>query len=102
MRAGKLTFDIDNTSVEDIRQAVMDGLFDVAMGISDQASANAPVRTGALRDSMVVEKTAGGATITADTGYSSYVELGTSKMRAQPYLRPALVDADLSPLEGLV
>lgn len=53
-----------------------------------------PVDTGALRDSIKAEKLAGNqygvkGDITANTEYALYVELGTVKMRAQPYLRPA-------------
>jgi HK97 gp10 family phage protein len=51
-----------------------------------------PVRTGFLRDSIfadVVESDL--SLILGDTAsYASYVEFGTCRMAAEPYLRPAL------------
>lgn len=49
-----------------------------------------PVRTGALRDSIDYRVENGGFILYTDKEYGIYVELGTSKMRAQPYMRPAL------------
>lgn len=50
-----------------------------------------PVDTGNLRNSIAHEMR-GENTVAVGTNvhYAPYVELGTSKMRAQPYLRPAL------------
>lgn len=54
----------------------------------------APVDTGRLRSSIVDEMGAEGddlvARIGTDVEYAAYVELGTSRAGAQPYLRPAL------------
>jgi HK97 gp10 family phage protein len=52
-----------------------------------------PVRTGALRASIRAERTPGGYAVRAGGGavdYAAYVEFGTRRMAAQPYLRPAL------------
>lgn len=49
-----------------------------------------PVDSGDLRDSIHPEVSADGMYVVADEEYASHVELGTSKMAAQPYLRPAL------------
>ena len=53
-----------------------------------------PVDTGALRDSERVEVHGDAVLLIAGDGqqvdYPFYVELGTSKMSAQPYMRPAL------------
>lgn len=59
---------------------------DVELG----AKRTAPVDTGHLRASIAAG--GGGLTwrVTAAAGYAAYVELGTSKMSAQPYLVPAL------------
>lgn len=46
------------------------------------------VRTGELRGSIAQE----GGIITALAGHAKFVELGTHKMKAQPFLRPALVN----------
>lgn len=47
-----------------------------------------PVRTGRLRRSLKAELTSNGARFGSDVSYASYVEKGTSRMRAQPYLEP--------------
>jgi HK97 gp10 family phage protein len=49
-----------------------------------------PVDSGDLHDSIHTEVTSEGMFVVADEEYASHVELGTSKMAAQPYLRPAL------------
>ncbi len=59
------------------------------------ARREAPVRTGRLRDSIVslpLERHGGRMTagVWAQAPYALWVEIGTRRMRAQPYLRPAL------------
>jgi HK97 gp10 family phage protein len=55
-----------------------------------QAVGLAPRRTGALKKSIMVEHTSFCEyTVGSDLGYSGFVEVGTSKMKAQPYLRPS-------------
>ena len=49
-----------------------------------------PVDTGNLRDSQKVVKTKEGAEIQVNADYAFAVEFGTSKMEAQPFLRPAI------------
>ena len=59
--------------------------------IERMAKVKAPVDTGALKNSIFSAK-AGNLTykVTAPQHYAIYVEKGTLKMRAQPYLKPAL------------
>lgn len=61
--------------------------------IQAQAQARAPVDTGALRSSISRSTSRAGSTVRSEIGptvnYGRYVEEGTSRMRAQPYLRPA-------------
>lgn len=62
---------------------------------TNAARRQAPVRTGRLRDSIVSVplKRRGGRTtagVWAQAPYALWVEIGTRRMRAQPYLRPAL------------
>lgn len=49
-----------------------------------------PVDTGELRDSITSEATGDTVYISVTAGHASFVEFGTSKMRAQPFIRPAL------------
>jgi len=64
----------------------------VVTNITEDAKQLCPVDTGALRDSIkkdinIEEKK---AIISANTDYAVFVELGTSKQVAQPYLRGAI------------
>jgi HK97 gp10 family phage protein len=61
--------------------------------IAEEARALVPVDTGALQDSIrvqvegeEVQLVAGGEGV----DYQAYVEFGTIKMEAQPYMRPAI------------
>lgn len=92
-----------------IDHASLDALFSSADGpvgrelarraIKVEAAAKriCPVDTGRLRASIThrLEHDAEGllAIIGTDVEYAAYVEFGTSHMRAQPYLRPALAEA---------
>ena len=63
--------------------------------VKTAAQANAPVDTGALRASIYYdtgESDYGNAMVVIGTTirYGGFVEYGTYKMAAQPYLRPAL------------
>lgn len=65
-----------------------------AVKIERRAKQLAPVDTGRLRSSVAHElgRDERGlvARIGTDVTYAIYVELGTRRMRAQPFLRPAL------------
>lgn len=63
----------------------------------DQAAARVPVRTGITRDDITHEVSARGNTIEGRVGvkrgksfYAFFVEMGTRKMAAKPFLRPAV------------
>lgn len=77
-----------------LEQAVLAG----AKPIQEQASANAPVRTGTLRDDIQVEvqkKTPTEVAVAIGPGqkawYGKFVELGTSQAPPHPFLRPAVI-----------
>ena len=59
------------------------------------AQRNAPVDTGTLRRSIMLNITNGGmqAEVQPTVHYGAYVELGTRFMSARPYLKPALETA---------
>ena len=55
------------------------------------AKAAAPVDTGRLRNSITHEvEDKHTAVVGSNVEYAPYVELGTRKMKAKPYLRPAI------------
>lgn len=62
----------------------------VAADVASQAAQSAPVDTGALRSSITADVAGLSATVRPGVNYAHYVELGTSRMAAQPYLFPAL------------
>jgi HK97 gp10 family phage protein len=51
---------------------------------------NAPVLTSFLKNSGESHETGDGAEMIFHADYSYHVEMGTSKMPAQPYVRPAI------------
>jgi len=65
-----------------------------ALQVDRAAKRNCPVDTGRLRSSITNEMGTDAqglvATIGTNVEYAPYVELGTSKMAAQPFLLPAL------------
>lgn len=50
------------------------------------------VRTGTLRNSLTHIAAGDSAYIGTNVEYAPYVELGTSKMKARPYLKPAVMN----------
>lgn len=59
--------------------------------LQEKSQQKAPVDTGHLKDSIGIELEDGGMTAVVEptAEYAAYVELGTRKMEAQPYLKPA-------------
>ena len=76
------------------RRAITNGVQKAGTMVEGAAKMIVPVDTGALRDSIHTtgKSTANGAeaTVGSSLEYAAYVELGTSRMQAQPYLHPAL------------
>jgi len=68
-----------------------EGLNDLAVTVAREAKRIVAVDTGLLRSMIFVRRHAFNKyEIVASTHYASYVEYGTWKMVARPYLRPAL------------
>lgn len=65
----------------------------IAIGLNAESHAKeeCPVDTGRLRNSITheVDMSEQAAIIGSNVEYAAYVELGTSKQKPQPYLRPA-------------
>lgn len=62
---------------------------DGAANLMSYAKAVCPVDTGFLRSSITMSMSGNTATVLAAAGYALFVEMGTHKMSAQPYLIPA-------------
>jgi len=90
--------------VRELPESAAEGVKDVAEFHADVARALVPVDTGSLQKSIRVDTesedtrftatvTAGGKIVNPKTGrivdYVHYVEFGTSKTRAQPFMEPA-------------
>ena len=77
---------------ESINEGITRGVSEAGEIVVTEAKANCPVDTGNLRAS--INKQASGNTCTVGTNceYAGYVEFGTYKMAAQPYLVPALLN----------
>lgn len=58
--------------------------------VIDVAQGLCPVDTGNLRDSAFIQALTGDVYFGFQAEYASYVEFGTYKMEAQPFLRPAI------------
>ncbi len=70
---------------------------DTAKLMSREAKQRCPVDTGALRNSIAARKNGLKATVGAgnnNVNYASFVEYGTYKMAAQPFMTPAKEIAD--------
>lgn len=61
-----------------------------ALFVEADAKRRAPVRTGALRRSIQSVIRAAAAVVRVGVDYGVYVEYGTHRMPARPYLRPAV------------
>lgn len=70
------------------------GVQKAALKVEGDAKLAAPVDTGALRSSINTSGSSSSDSVTASVGtnleYAPYVELGTSKSKAQPFLQPSL------------
>ncbi len=82
-------------------QAMLDGInadLDAAFkaaaeAVADEAKNMCPVDTGMLRDSIEVSSEGMNASINAGADYAAFVEFGTCKAAAQPFLVPALLNS---------
>lgn len=71
--------------------AMVQALTAAALYVEGQAKIKAPIDTGFLRNSIGVgQVTANFALVGTNANYASYVEEGTTRMEARPYMRPAL------------
>jgi HK97 gp10 family phage protein len=96
----KLTVDVvvavNNTDkvLEEITHLVSQAISEVADELVNEAQALAPVRTGALRESIHKEPIDElNVAVGSELVYAPFIEYGTSRMSAQSYLTPASISA---------
>jgi HK97 gp10 family phage protein len=86
----KLARDLE-TAGRNAPKAVDLVLSNAAQFILVQMKQMVPVDTGRLRSSIVVQGSPGRYVVgPVGVAYAAYVEFGTSRMHAQPYVRPAV------------
>ena len=81
---------LDATGLDQLDDAAGVFLDDILNRIADDARLIVPIDTGALRASIRTTRDGLTGTVGSDLDYASYVEEGTSRMAAQPFLSPAL------------
>lgn len=83
----------DNTGqvIDGIDSAIGAALEEIGLLAENYATKKCPVDTGNLRGSITYEVDAGDNAVYIGTNveYAPHVELGTSRQKAQPFLRPA-------------
>lgn len=77
-------------AIKSVEDAVSKALTASALIVEGQAKALVPVDTGNLRNSITHEVEGKEARVGTNVEYAPFIELGTSKQTAQPYLNPAL------------
>ena len=91
--AGGVTVEQDNTgqAADGIDSAIGAALEEIGLLAENYAARKCPVDTGNLRGSITHAVDAGGNAVYIGTNveYAPYVELGTARQKAQPFLRPA-------------
>ena len=81
------------TKTEEVKKLLFKNVEQGSINIQDGAKGVVPVRTGRLKRSIINKVTQSGmkteGVIHPNTEYESYVEFGTSRMRARPYMTPS-------------
>ena len=90
-----LTIDIQDHSEEFIREmdaALRAAFEEIGQNAEAYAKAACPVDTGRLRNSISHKSTERMMQVGTNVEYAPAVELGTSRQKPQPYLRPSVED----------
>ena len=74
---------------QDISQTVTDWLESMGQIVTEEMKNLCPVDTGALQESIDYLVSGTDLTFEATEDYAGFVEYGTSKMAAQPFMTPA-------------
>lgn len=78
-----------DAAVTGISAAVSSALEKIGLMAEGYAKKKCPVDTGNLRNSITHQVDGDAVYIGTNVEYAPYVELGTSRQKAQPFLRPA-------------
>lgn len=96
MAIGGVTVNEDNTegASQGIVRAIDRALEEIGLAAEGYAKRACPVDTGNLRNSIthVVDSAEGAAYVGTNVEYAPYVEMGTCRTAAQPFLRPAATE----------
>ena len=79
-----------NSYAESTTERLSQGIAEGCMIVEGEAIAEAPEDTGALRESIHSQMNGLTGTVGTNIEYAIYQEFGTYKMRAHPFLVPAL------------
>lgn len=85
---------IDNSAavLRALESATRNGLTAIGESAVSHARERVPVDTGALRDSIEYAIDGDAVSVGSDKSYAVAVETGTYKMKARPYLKPAMTE----------
>lgn len=96
MAIGGMTVNEDNTeeASRGIVRAIDRALEEIGLAAEGYAKRKCPVDTGNLRNSIThaVDSAGDAVYVGTDVEYAPYVEMGTSRTAAQPFLRPAATE----------
>lgn len=94
--SGNESFEVEKDNTKEvsraIERAILVALEEIGLLCEGYAKKQCPVDTGRLRNSITHRVFNGGekyVIVGTNVEYGKYVELGTSRQKAQPYLRPA-------------
>lgn len=73
-----------------VHKAAEESLKDVIIAVQRDAKAGSPVLTGNNARKIDLECSGLKGSVFSTSGYGGYLEVGTSKMPARPYFRPAV------------
>lgn len=79
---------------ENMNNAILMALEEIGLLCEGYAKKLCPVDTGRLRNSIThaISNNESAVYVGSNTSYAAYVELGSARQKAQPYLRPAATE----------
>lgn len=79
---------------EKLKEAIAEALYDIGVFVVAEAQVRTPVDSGTLRRSETFEYDGDNKVVYVGSNveYDEYVELGTSKQKAQPHWKPAVCE----------